>query len=446
MVPPPFHRALASPTIGGNQGSGVLLILHLSDIHFRRQEIGTVQDPNYHLRSELVSDVVQQCERLGPPSAIVISGDIAFAGEPEEYAFAANWLQQLCEACNCPPSSVFVVPGNHDVVRSSADHNLVQMIHDRIKQSSNPGAEIAKQLRDPEACRLLYRSLDNYNQFALQFFCDLLPPERTRTTRDLKLDDGSTLRLWGLNTSFVSSSKDQKGSLFVDQASLQIIRERGVVNLVVAHHHLSWIRQDRELEDHLNDVSRLQLFGHVHTNRVDMNRDYVRLTASAANPDRHEQGWEPGYNLIELSVKGTGAARSLSVRSHVRVWQTAPGGFYAKKDRTGLEVFVHSIDLESWTPNVESAPVSHAISQSAPDSTTMPIEEGEAMDTLRDLGLRFYRLSFSKKSEIAGRLNLLEDDDMRLPDHERFRRVFIRAHERGKLQELSEAVSTVEQG
>ena len=29
------------------------------------------------------------------------------------------------------------------------------------------------------------------------------------------------------------------------------------------------------------------------------------------------------------------------------------------------------------------------------------------MNTLRDLGLRFYRLSFSKKSEIAGRLSLL---------------------------------------
>lgn len=446
IMPPPFHRALASPTIGQNQRSGVLLILHLSDIHFRKQEIATAQDPNFHLRSELVSDVVQQCKRLGPPNAIIISGDIAFAGDPEEYSYAANWLQELCEACCCPKSSVFVVPGNHDVVRSSADHNLVQMIHDRIKQSHNPGAEIAKQLRDPEACRLLYRSLDNYNQFALQFFCDLLPPERTRATRDLKLDDGSTLRLWGLNTSFVSSSNDNKGSLFVDQASLQIVRERGVVNLVVAHHHLSWLRQDRELEDHLNDVARLQLFGHVHTNRVDMNRDYVRLTASAANPDRHEQGWEPGYNLIELSVKGGGGERTLSVRSHVRVWQTAPGGFYSKRDRLGDEVFAHSIALESWTPSLESAQVASVTPQSVPDSATMPIEGGEAMDTLRDLGLRFYRLSFSKKSEIAGRLDLLEEEDMRLPDHERFRRVFIRAHERGKLKELSEAVSTVEQG
>ncbi len=67
------------------------------------------------------------------------------------------------------------------------------------------------------------------------------------------------------------------------------------------------------------------------------------------------------------------------------------------------------------------------------------------MDTLRDVGLRFYRLSFSKKSEIAGRLGLLEEEDVRQPDFERFRRVFIRAHQRGRLDELAAAVRSAEQ-
>ncbi|WLH84329.1 metallophosphoesterase [Pseudomonas sp. FP2338] len=423
-----------------------MLILHLSDIHFRKQEIGTNQDPNFHLRHELVKDVIQQCERLGPPGAIVISGDIAFAGDPDEYTFASNWLRDLCTACGCEMSAVFVVPGNHDVVRASADHNLVQMVHDRIKASANPSAEIAKQLRDPEACVLLYRSLANYNQFALQFFCDLLPPERTRISRDLKLNDGSILRLWGLNTSFVSSSRDREGTLFVDPATLQITRDTGTVNMVVAHHHLSWLAEARAVEDHLNDVAPLQLFGHVHTNRVDLNRDYVRLTASAANPDRYEHDWEPGYNLIEVSVEGTADSRTLSIRTHVRVWQRAPGGFQAKRDRRQLDVFTHTIDLDPWRPSRNLASFARTLADPMVESSSMPIEEGAAMDALRDIGLRFYRLSFSKKSEIAGRLNLLEDEDMSLPDHERFRRVFIRAHDRGMLAALGDAVTSAEQG
>ncbi|ENY78516.1 hypothetical protein C206_06909 [Pseudomonas putida TRO1] len=59
---------------------------------------------------------------------------------------------------------------------------------------------------------------------------------------------------------------------------------------------------------------------------------------------------------------------------------------------------------------------------------------------MRDVALRFYGLSFNKKSEIAGRLQLLEAEDMTLPDHERFRQVIIRAHERGQLELLKQAV------
>lgn len=422
-----------------------LLILHLSDIHFRKSEISTAQDPNFHLRSELVHDVVRQSKLLGSPDAIVISGDIAFAGDQDEFEFATDWLGKLCEACGCSMQSVFVVPGNHDVVRGLADQDLVQLIHGQIKRSADPTAELAKYLSNPAVSRLLYESLDNFNQFAFQFLCDLLPPERTRATRDLTLNDGSVLRLWGLNTAVVSSGHDKAGELFVDRASLQITRQPGVVNLVVAHHHLSWLRQGPELADHLNDVAPIQIFGHIHTNRIEMNRDFMRLTASAAHPDRREAGWEPGYNFLEVSVVGGPEARKLHLKAHVRVWQTAPGGFQAKMDKNA-PIFEHFVDLEPWNPpTVTSIPVPPAtVAVSGIGAATMLIEEGLAMNTIRDLGLRFYRLSFSKKSEIAGRLELLEDEDMRQPDHERFRRVFIRAHERGVLKDFAQAIAAAE--
>lgn len=430
-----------------------LLILHLSDIHFREAEIETAQDPNFHLRNELIRDVRRQCETLGRPDAIVVSGDVAFGGKPEEFAYATDWLGLLCDASGGSLETVFVVPGNHDVVRESAERNLVQLIHREIKSAADPSEVIARQMRDPDARRLLYESLDNYNAFALQFFCDLLPPERTRARRDLLLNDGSTLRLWGLNTAFVSSRHDQPGSLFVDPASRQITREDGVVNLVIAHHHLSWLGQAQQLEDHLNDVAAVQVFGHVHTNRIEMNRDFMRLTASAANPDRHEAGWEPGYNLLELSVGGSLDERRLHLRAHVRVWQAAPGGFQAKLDRFAA-VFEHSVELERWqlpVPSLATNGAGAVVSatgrpEAAGDEASTPVEGGHAMTTLRDVGLRFYRLSFSKKSEIAGRLELLEEDDMRQPDYERFRRVFLRAHERGRLDELAEAIRAAEQG
>lgn len=421
-----------------------MLILHLSDIHFRKSEVQTAQDPNFHLRNELRRDVVEKCKTLGPPDVIIISGDIAFAGDPDEFAYATSWLKELCDDCGGSLSSVFVCPGNHDVVRDIAGRNLVQIIHTQIKQtpSVNLLDFISRQLADPDSARMLYESLENYNNFALQFFCNLLPPDRTRAVREEKLNDGSILRLWGLNTALVSSASDKPGDLFVDQASFQISREQGVTNLVAGHHHPSWLRQGSDLTDHLNDVSPIQIFGHVHTNRIDMNRDYIRLTASAAHPDRVEREWEPGYNLIELDVEGGPTNRRLNVRAHVRLWQSAPGQFRAKMDR-GKDVFEHQIPLEDWVPRVVVAADS-TYDQSA--STTELAEPKPAifadaiMETLRDIGLKFYQLSFSQKSEIAGRLDLLEEDDASQPDHERFRRVFVRAHERGKLEELAAAV------
>ena len=426
-----------------------MLILHLSDIHFRKMEVATAQDPNFHLRNELVRDVVEQCKVLGPPDVIILSGDVAFAGAPEEFAFATDWLRRLCQECGGTLQSVFVCPGNHDVVRDQADRNLVRLVHNAIKAAPDPTVEISRQLRDPDARRLLYESLDNYNTFALQFFCDLLPPDRTRATRDLILNDGSILRLWGLNTAFVSSSLDKERDLFVDEASFQIPRNAGVVNLVVAHHHLTWLRQGQALEDHLNDVAPVQIFGHVHTNRISREVEYIRLIASAAHPDRTEPQWEPGYNFLELSVEGHGDSRQLKLKAHVRVWQTAPGGFHAKRVKNS-DVWEHSINLETWRPPAKEAAAEEktaAISEKADASHEVVGElptEGSAMDKLRDVGLRFYRLSFSKKSEIAGRLELLEEEDMKQPDYERFRRVFQRAHQQGKLDALAAAVSEAE--
>ena len=422
-----------------------MLILHLSDIHFRQSEIGTVQDPNFHLRNELVRDVIKQCKKLGPPDVIIVSGDVAFAGAPEEFAFATKWLANLCEQCGSAMETVFVVPGNHDVVRHQADSNLVQMIHRTIKAAGDdPDYEIAKQLSDPATQRLLYESLDNYNQFALQFFCDLLPPERTRAERDLILNDGSILRLWGLNSAFLSSSYDQPRDIFVDPASFQITRQYGVTNLVVTHHHLSWLRQARALEDHLNTVAPVQIFGHVHINRIERNRDYLRLTASAANPDRREPGWEPGYNFIKLHVEGGPESRVLHSQSHVRVWQTAPTGFYPKMDEDSL-FFEHTIMLEDWyPPALRIVPENDLSSHS--ELRAILGEQDEAIDNMRELALRFYRLAFSQKLEIAGRLELLEEEDMQLPDFERFRRIFIRASSREIVGQLADAVTAAEQG
>ena len=426
-----------------------MLLLHISDIHFHRDEIGSTMDPNHHLRNEILRDVEQMCNRLGKvPTAILITGDIAYAARKEEYTFALRWLEQLVARCGASMSSIFVIPGNHDVNRSTAGGITVQSLHLRIKNCSLSmlDREMRICLSDANAGRTLYEPLTEFNLFAGQFFCDLIAPDRTFCSRDLPLNDGSVLRLTGLNSAFLSSESDAAGELFVDPSYYRIIREAGVEHLVLCHHPVNWLKNEASLKNHLNDVARVQLYGHEHTNRIESSNHHVTVFASAAHPDRTENGWEPGYNLMEIEVVTTEETRKLSVRTHVRVWQLSPGQFRAKMN--GYEDSFHqNIKLENWIANhatnvIDPINVQESCSQSVLESHTA---EDDPMDTLRNIYIKFFKLTFSQKTAIAGKLGLFEDSDLNQPDSERFRRIFFRAQERNLIEALDKEVNSATQ-
>jgi hypothetical protein len=429
----------------GQPDVACMLLLHLSDLHFRAGVVGTAMDPDAHLRSELLLDAQRMTSKLAVPDAVLVTGDLAFAGEAIEYEFARNWLTDLCTKCGTNQSSVFTCPGNHDVVRAIAARPTIQALHRDIKQASEASRDALLRglLTDAEAQRLLYESIGPYNLFAAQFLCDLLPPERTIARRDLILNDGSTLRLSGLNSTFVSSASDQAGQLFVDPAARQVSREAGVEHLVMCHHPPNWLGQGDLLHDHLNSVARLQLFGHEHRDRIELGRDWVRIFAGAAHPEHGEKNWEPGYNLIELSVRGEGLDRHLDVRVHVRVWQQRPDQFRAKTDRNNEEFFATTLALQPWHQATPVGPTGVQVDQPAFVAGDPP-PKGDSMAQLRELAVRFFGLSLSEKSAIAGKLNLMEEEDANQPDFERFRRALMRARDRDLIDELEREIRLAE--
>ena len=94
-----------------------IVIVHLSDIHFRHPICATNRDPDKPFRTRLIQDARQRVQAIGHVDAILVGGDIAFAGKPEEYAVALSWLYELADACGCRHTRIYVVPGNHDIDR-----------------------------------------------------------------------------------------------------------------------------------------------------------------------------------------------------------------------------------------------------------------------------------------------------------------------------------------
>lgn len=91
---------------------GSIRILHLSDLQF-----GGVDHSKLGLEANFCADAVTT-EWVNGPTFIVITGDIAEYGLPNEYQAAETWLEALIARFTgfpFPSRQILLVPGNHDV-------------------------------------------------------------------------------------------------------------------------------------------------------------------------------------------------------------------------------------------------------------------------------------------------------------------------------------------
>jgi metallophosphoesterase superfamily enzyme len=154
----------------------MLLLLNIADIHFRHPYCNTEMDPDLPYRSELVSYVHARVGVLGSVDAILVGGDIAYHGLPQEYEAAFAWLRELADAAGCAVERIFVVPGNHDVDRSVMTRSPgVRNVQHAISRAdpARRERELFEQFQNPETGRALFTPLAAYNEFAARFDCQL---------------------------------------------------------------------------------------------------------------------------------------------------------------------------------------------------------------------------------------------------------------------------------
>ena len=303
-------------------------------------------------------------------------------------------------------------------------------------------------MRDRVSANVIFGPIQNYNRFAAKFLCALRPylddvktpeqggeelPARPFARRDVKLNDGSVLRLWGFNSVIVSDNDDAEGLMLVDPASSQIETQDGVTHLVMCHHPFGWIKNKRAFEDRLNHVAKIQLFGHEHTRRIDEGRRYIRVRAGALQPDRDDPEWKPGYNWIDVSVNRSGGKRRLVVNVWVRMHEVAQ--FIAVPDPDDNEVWEGSFELPHWEgETTESA------EEKKKDATVQVLEslmtQAPTPVTLRSVTIKFFKLKEHEQRRVITQMKLDRPGDRDLKDYEFVINAARRSREEGRLQEL----------
>lgn len=442
------------------KGCVPMLLIHLSDIHFKASEIGYPDDPNGGLRSDLLEDVRHMRSAIGRPADyILISGDIAFSGQEIEYDFAYRWLEQeLCPAAGCPIENVFVIPGNHDVDRRAAQAPVQQGARADLRRRTAGGVEgeLSRYLRDRLSAQVLFDPIENYNRFAAKFLCAIGPYtepaggatgimeniSRPFATRDLRLNDGSVLRIWGFNSVLVSDAQDAEGQMLLDPAAAQIPVEAGVTHVVMCHHPFNWLKNKAGFQNRLEHAVKLQLFGHEHTRRIEDNRRFLRIRAGALQPARDEPDWKPGYNWIDLLVSGVSDSRQLEVQVWVR--QHEGSTFIPVPDPDRRDPWWMPLALPEWRVSDETKPVPPEPvpidEQHVADVRVPAMQSQDVPVTIRSVTMKFFRLKEHEQRRVIVQLELDDEADGDLKDYELVIAAVRRSEKQGRLTDLNEKI------
>ena len=428
----------------------VLNILHLSDIHFKYQLEGTIHDLDHDVRNELEIDVKRLTKQTGHINAIVVTGDVAFAGKAADYGVAKTWLASLCKEIGCEIEHVWVVPGNHDIdwaditefVRTA--QNSIQ--EERLDKIDRKIREFVHE--DPIGEDVLNRPLTEYYKFSTIYGCR---PERGHLSwdYDLNLDMGYSLRLVGLNSALVSNEKDDKTNrpLVLGQAQLNLPRRRGRIYVSLCHHPVSWLKDGESVHDKLCSRASLQLFGHEHEQALQQVGNSLIVQAGALQPDREEDGpWCPAYNVLTLAAMSVGTDHCLSVTAYPRVW-CQDHCFVSDPALMGTcsQEFILPLDEEVRIPEGNGCTTIERVKEPAP-RTPVEAEEPAQQERImvkpvRQLAYAFLTLPYSTQMRIANQLGLLEDEDAGLDCATLFERAFERARARQCLGAFWDRVS-----
>lgn len=434
-------------------------LLHLSDIHFKEPDcLDPPTDPERPYRTRLKTDLVTLCTEK-TVDAILISGDIAFKGHPAEFAMADAWLKELASASGCRPDRIYVVPGNHDVDRSVCRGSMaisnaqaaIANAHDLRRETV-----LRTQLRDGESGAALFKPLAAYNAFASPLGCFVSPAQPYWFYNLDDLGGGVTLRLHGLTSTLISGLEDrddQPGRLYLSPLQTVLDPEPDVLNLVMSHHPPRWFLDEHAVDDAVNDRAPLQFFGHEHRQRCIPTDGYMRFSAGAVNPERHEPDWKPGYNVIDIEVIGTGKDRVVRVRAHVRQLQKNPERFIALTTKQGQDVWTQNILFPSHATHVvrpaEAQPAPAAIAAPAAHAASVhiatPAEVSMSSPSTKGLVFRFWNLPDSQKREIMFKLKLITQADLALSDEELYDRGLRLAAKEGLLEALAREVDALQQ-
>ncbi len=409
--------------------------LQLSDIHFRNlSKGGEDKDPDavpgseskvqdYQQRELLIKDVLEQKADLGGYSAVLVAGDIANAGEPEQFAQADTFLRNLCTAVEIKPWNVWTVPGNHDVEDQVIDafgHELRERM--RGTEHSSLDTVFAQILSHPNEGQALLTPLQSYLEFADAFDCAF---DASRLHWSIEFDSVGPrqLALRGVSSALLCAKGDGKAkrqTIIGEPQASGWSDQR--IHLSLCHHPHCWLLDRDEIDDLFGKHVQVRVTGHLHKRELSYTDVGIYLQAGAVSPKRgpegaYGKGYEPTYDVITLDQVDVEGKPFLDIAVRCRRWDD---------------------DERKWVAHREEMR-RFAIGHDAPSEVLQRPPAGplEAPDVeMREARYKLAQLPQTDKLEIVEALGAPMSDFIDAPNWSIVTAIFDWAEENGEVDEL----------
>jgi serine/threonine protein kinase len=269
--------------------------LHISDLQCRTAHSGDAQA----VCQGLLDDVAGQIERQGLRlDFVALTGDVAYAGQPAEYALAGQFLHELLSAAGLDRSRLFVVPGDHDV-----DLERVTPGARSIGEFLNDRATTNAILASPIDRRLLFARFAGYAAFAGDCLdkTQRFDPDHYFYTHSLLLG-GQRVALLGLNSAWLSApdhDEARKGTLGERQVEIALEQVQNAdLRIALVHHPPARLRSfDRQaVEPLLRYGCNFVLHGPAEPGAA------ANLKARQGEALAIAAGAGHGYNLVQIDL------------------------------------------------------------------------------------------------------------------------------------------------
>lgn len=289
--------------------------IHLSDLHLRTE---TEFDSSI-VRNELLKDIYKCNGDYGlEPDFIVVSGDIAFSGQPEEYAMASEFFDKTLSQLKLPRDRLFLVPGNHDVDRKA----IKGILSTKVAEILNDHDIVTEFFSNREELSQVFGRLHNFANFVQNYFGDKHPYwnlDHPYYVHPLILS-GHTLAIVGLTTAFASSQGDKKGMLLLGEPQvrwafdelnhlekkLKGMGKRIDFRIGLYHHPIEWLQSfdEKLVRPLLFDNFDVLLHGHLHETHLELTgkpkSNAVQIAAGAIYDKWKEPNIPFSYNYGRL--------------------------------------------------------------------------------------------------------------------------------------------------